>query len=321
VTFSYGTWDEPRFGRTDNDLAPCPTCGPVATRPWHHAGHWRVVRCPLCGLGITWPRPTKLELDSFYGEGYYTEHGMDDQAAGAWLERAAALLALLPVHPRRVLDIGAGQGHFVASLRRLGFEAEGVEPLSFGRNAAKRIHGIALHPTLPDSGSFDVVTLIHSLEHVSDPLATLQAAARRLSEDGRLLIELPHVDSVEMFRSTRRRHILSLPGHLHHFTPGSLEALLQKASMKSGFVHLRNPDALEWLLTRWADLKRLVKARTAAADATPANSERGARSSRRENSLSLWRESVLPFLRSRFPGWSFAVVAHRAVELRVVNGR
>jgi SAM-dependent methyltransferase len=241
---------------------------------------------------------------------------MGDQAANVWLERAAGLLAFLPVRPRRVLDIGAGQGHFVASLRQLGFEAEGVEPLSLGRDAARRIHKIALYPALPDSGIFDVVTLIHSLEHVADPLATLQASVLRLSKNGRLLIELPHIGSAEMLRSTRRRQILSLPGHLHHFTPASLKKLLNKANMEPVLVELRNPDALEWLLARRADLKRTVgtSAPVDAGGTLPVDSSSNTSGSERQYSRRLWRDAILPFLRSRFPGWSFIVVAERQAK-------
>jgi hypothetical protein len=155
------------------------------------------------------------------------------------------------------------------------------------------------------------VTLIHSLEHVPNPLAALQAATQRLREGGQLLIEVPHAGSFEMFRPGRRRFIMSLPGHLHHFTPANLARLLKKAGMKTVCVDVRNPDVLEWLLARRADLKRFVGARTGAPSV---EAESVTRSSRAGYSRRVWCNAVLPFLRTRFPGWSFAMVACRAAS-------
>jgi SAM-dependent methyltransferase len=269
------------------------------------------VRCCRCGLGITWPRPDPTQLERFYEEGYYDERGMGESAAEPWLARAAALIGLLPSPPATVLDVGAGQGHFVASLRELGIAAEGLEPLLDGRRAASRIHGLTLLEDWPGSSRFEAIALIHSLEHVPDPLATLRECERRLARDGHLLIELPHAGSVELLRARRRRFILSLPGHLHHFTPSNLELLLAKVGLVPCSVHLRNPDALEWLLALRARRKRRSSEATSArgvAGASPAEMRGRAD---RGFAARLWREGVLPTLRRRFPGWSFAMVARR----------
>jgi SAM-dependent methyltransferase len=292
-------------------IADCPGCGRVEARRWWRVGPWRVVKCCRCGLGITWPRPDPVQLERFYADGYYDERGMGESAAQPWLARAAALIGLLPSRPASVLDVGAGQGHFVAGLRELGIPAEGIEPLLDGRRAAYRIHGLALREDWPSS-RYDAVALIHSLEHVPDPLSTLRECERRLAREGHLLIEVPHAGSVELLRPRRRRFILSLPGHLHHFTPSNLELLLGKVGLVPSSVHLRNPDALEWLLALRARRKPPAGETISAggvARAGPAGSHGAAG---RGLAARLWRESLLPRLRRRFPGWSFAMVARRA---------
>src|SRR5262249_16939811 len=51
---------------------------------------------------------------------------------------------------------------------------------------------------------FDLVTMWHFLEHDYDPLRSLQTAARTLKDTGRLVIEVPRLDSLT-FRLFRER--------------------------------------------------------------------------------------------------------------------
>ena len=46
------------------------------------------------------------------------------------------------------------------------------------------------------SASFDLVTMWHFLEHDYDPLRSLREAARVLTSDGVLIIEVPRLDSL-----------------------------------------------------------------------------------------------------------------------------
>ena len=54
--------------------------------------------------------------------------------------------------------------------------------------------GTLPHPDLRP-GSFDVVTMWHSLEHVHRPLAVLREAYRVLVPGGRLVVACPNIDS------------------------------------------------------------------------------------------------------------------------------
>jgi 2-polyprenyl-3-methyl-5-hydroxy-6-metoxy-1,4-benzoquinol methylase len=87
------------------------------------------------------------------------------------------------------------------------------------------------HPEL-SPGSFDVVTMWHSLEHVHDPLAVLRAASQLLTPGGRLLVAVPNVDSLP-FRWFGPAWLgLDLPRHLTHFTPATLSASVRAAGFR-----------------------------------------------------------------------------------------
>ena len=63
-------------------------------------------------------------------------------------------------------------------------------------------HGLFYDQTVGD-GRFDLVTMWHFLEHDYDPLRSLGHARRALAPDGRLVVEVPRLDSLT-FRMFKR---------------------------------------------------------------------------------------------------------------------
>jgi SAM-dependent methyltransferase len=289
-------------------IVECPSCGPQPARPWTRLGEWTVVSCARCGLRITWPRPGPEVLARVYAENaYYEDTGMGASAAADWPERARGILGLIPADVRSVLDLGAGEGHLVAALKAVGVEADGIEPSPAGRQAARQIHGLDLGTRLAEAPrkAYDLVTLVHSLEHVPDPPASLADASAVLRPGGHLFIEVPHADSVELWRPARRRQLLCLPVHLYHFTPETLAPIVRRSGLEIVGLHLYNPDALEWVLSL-----RGRAAVPSAPAAAPASAKAGPPPD--PGPPRLWRDRVLPWVRRRFPGWKFQVVARRS---------
>jgi SAM-dependent methyltransferase len=250
-------------------------------------------------------------LEGLYSEAYYEEHGMGAGAVQGWPERARGILSMLPEGVGSVLDVGAGPGHLVSALRALGMRADGVEPSAGARACARRLHGLALLAEMPDPACppYDAATLVHVLEHVPAPAATLLAIAARLAPGAGLYVEVPHAASVEMWRPAERRRILDLPRHLHHFTPPTLLPLLAAAGFVDPLVFLSNPAALERVLALRARLRGRRSVRGPAADAhTPTGFGEPARG----GLARAWGERILPALRRRFPGATFQVVARRS---------
>ena len=101
---------------------------------------------------------------------------------------------------RTLLDIGAGTGLLVAEARKLGLEAEGVEPSRWCVDTARRVNDVTLHCGTLDQcadrlGRYDVVGLIDVVEHVSDPIGLIRQAAAFVRPGGVLAIVTPDVAS------------------------------------------------------------------------------------------------------------------------------
>jgi SAM-dependent methyltransferase len=93
-----------------------------------------------------------------------------------------------------ILDVGAGSGRLVGELQRLGYDSVvGIEPFlpDDARAAPSVIRGDLSR--LPRDARFDLIMFHHTLEHVPDPAAALDAARGLLRERGTVLLRLPLV--------------------------------------------------------------------------------------------------------------------------------
>lgn len=137
---------------------------------------------------------------------------------------AATLHAFVGEQPRRVLELGAGTGHWVETLLSAGHDARGIDPsigmLSKARQkVAPRCLSQARAEALPfASASFDRVFAINAIHHFSDPQQALREAFRVLVPGGGVLVSgldpSIGVDSwviYDFFAGTRQRDLERFP--------------------------------------------------------------------------------------------------------------
>ena len=261
------------------------------------------MRCRDCGLLRTWPPPDAAVLRRFYEDPSYFATRTDD-ARGAWAQRARQVLAALGGPAGAVLDFGAGEGHLVRALRDAGIAAEGVEPSPAARANARREQDVGLWSDLSELADrrFGAATLLHSLEHVDDPAATLARLHGVLAPGAVIYVEVPHAGSADMWLPRSRQMILDLPAHLHHFTPATLAPLVERAGFAVVTTQLYNARPVELALALRTRLRASGPARAAEDRAAPASGGGTGEDAER---------ALVARLRSRLAGWKFWLVARR----------
>ena len=145
-----------------------------------------------------------------------------------------------PAGEQRVLDIGCGNGDWLALIRETGWEPTGVEPDPVAA-AQARERGFDVRPSIADwvdtPQSFDFITMSHVIEHVHDPLGLLRAAYDLLRPGGRICVLTPNVDAMGHRIYGRHWRGLEPPRHLILFNRTSLRTALSD----SGFSDVRFP--------------------------------------------------------------------------------
>ncbi len=134
----------------------------------------------------------------------------------------------------RLLDIGCGNGRYLSTMKKLGWQVSGVEKNpKASKYAREELHlgvntGDLLDYKYKDK-SFDAVTMWHSLEHLYEPLQTLKEIGRILNNDGLLVVAVPNIDSLVAKAFKVYWYGLQLPIHLIAFTPDSITKMLNSA--------------------------------------------------------------------------------------------
>jgi SAM-dependent methyltransferase len=214
-------------------------------------GLWfAVVQCQDCGLCFTNPRPSLTSIGQFYPSVYRPHRGPRPQRS-RWRLRLPASWRrprkerhYLPWHGQgRLLDFGCGGGSFLARMHRQGWRVLGIDVSEAALERVRNELGLpALHGTFPcpqlETGSFDVVTMWHSLEHVHWPREVLREAYRLLAPGGKLIVAVPNIDSLPFRWFGSAWYGLDLPRHLTHFAPWTLQLMLEQVGFQVGPIRM-----------------------------------------------------------------------------------
>jgi SAM-dependent methyltransferase len=196
------------------------------------------VACTGCGLVGHEVIPSEEELAAYYAAQYRKEyHGEESPSCRrvlrAWYKGERVYRALGPwLRPgERVFEVGAGIGCTVKVFELAGHATAGIDPgAGFQAFAHDRLQARVGQGTLwevPARPAYDLVLLIHVIEHFRSPRRALEHIRRLLRPGGRLYLECPslakvHADPSEMFHFA----------HVHTFTPFTLVELARRC----GFV-------------------------------------------------------------------------------------
>lgn len=128
-----------------------------------------------------------------------------------------------------LLDVGAGSGAMLGAFSAgcPGWRLHGLDLDERKLSALRAIPRFEkLHTGAPETLSerFELITLIHSLEHFTTPLRMLQALSRCLVPGGRLFVQVNDVE--------RMTFDLVVADHLCHFSAASLGDLAARAGLR-----------------------------------------------------------------------------------------
>src|SRR3989339_486715 len=147
-------------------------------------------------------------------------------------------------HSKSILDIGSGRGFMLYYLKNY-YKYIRTAGTQISKNAfefSKNKLGLEIYDkdllelTLAN-GSFNVISILHVLEHVTQPEKYIEKIYQLLDKNGKLIIEVPNYSSWTRKLAGKYWLSLDLDYHLTFFTPEYLSGLLEKNNFKIKTVH------------------------------------------------------------------------------------
>jgi SAM-dependent methyltransferase len=133
-----------------------------------------------------------------------------------------------------ILDIGCGQGGFVAQCLQRGFRAAGIEPSEKSRNAG-RVAGIDIYASIAEyvakhpKTTISTIVISHVLEHLLEPLEMLKELIRNAPQ-AMVYIEVP--DAASYISPNAMRWYELHFEHLNHFCKDSFSCLAAQSCIE-----------------------------------------------------------------------------------------
>ena len=226
--------------RKNEPAISCPLCASQKAHNFENIESFgftlQYLICQNCGFVFQNPRLSQAVEPEFYQQTYRQIYQASEepttkdiyQQTKRALTQAEWLKSLNYHHFSNILDIGASSGLLLETfVREFGSKVTGIEPGDAYRALAET-KGISMYVSLesliltkPDR--FDLVSMMHVMEHLEHPLQVLtQIREELLSEDGLLFVEVPNFychDSYEL-------------AHLSCFTEHTLHEMLKQAGFE-----------------------------------------------------------------------------------------
>jgi len=211
-------------------------------------GPIKLYRCLQCGFIGQFPGPGRpqaaVNYETAYTLDFAEKHEFMYPHRGRYLHDILDRVA--NIRPSgRILDVGCGDGHFLSLWLKAGYECSGVEPsqalaaYARAKTGAEVVQGLYEKSTFPE-GSFDVVVMIHVLEHILRPRAALEAARHHLRPEGLLVLDVPSVRSPHFlaYRWTGAKWFVRPPHgairpHYGYYEPRTLMLLAQSHGFRT----------------------------------------------------------------------------------------
>lgn len=214
----------------------------------HTVSHevFEIWHCNICQGRFTQGIPTKSEIHKYYQSENYISHS--DTKKG-FVNSMYHFIRKRTLKGKRklvekqtglssgkILDIGAGTGAFLNTMKESGWSVTGLEPDERAREKANNLYGLELHDPaelfILSPQSFDAITLWHVLEHVHDLHDYMVQLKQLLKPNGILFIAVPNHTSHDAKIYKEHWAAYDVPRHLYHFSPTAITQLLLKHGLQ-----------------------------------------------------------------------------------------
>lgn len=233
-------------------LEKCYLCGSRGFSTIHKGvrggGAIDALQCDTCGL----VRLSEIMDDS---DDFYRDSGMRDGQAEPLEklrietkdddERRFRFTEKM-ITNKRVLDFGCGDGGYLIRAKTVAHEVCGVELEKTVRETLQA-EGLTCYERIKNTGIFDVITMFHVLEHLTNPVEALQEIMGHVASNGMLIVEVPNAEDalLSLYHCEAFADFTYWKCHVYLYTLDTLRLLAKKAGFKIKFMQQVQRFSLE----------------------------------------------------------------------------
>ena len=197
------------------------------------------------GFLETSPQPEAKQLLEYYKTEDYISHtdskrNLFEKAyhfvRSISLKKKLKLINSFKPLEKNLLDIGCGTGDFLQVAQQNNWNVSGIEPNEQARQIANQKTSYSVFDSEQLSKfknhSFDVITLWHVLEHLSNLEEQVSTLKTLLKEKGTLIVAVPNHKSYDAEHYKNFWAAYDVPRHLWHFNQDSISKLFATQNMQ-----------------------------------------------------------------------------------------
>jgi len=245
-----------------NYLQKCPVCTGYQFKHFRKYFESYLVECKNCKFVFMNPIPTEDWINRYYQQsslldennehndwwgspGSAQERVLEFKYPKSFERRTNEMLNSIEeyIKPGKMLDIGCSLGTLLKVAKGRGWETTGIE---LAREVSKYSHekyGLDIYTSdLLELGlkenSFDCITMVHVLEHLTNLHEYMNEVYRLLKPDAILYIRVPNLNSLK-YKLAGQYYFLHVSEHISFFSIDSLSQLLRMNgfTILQGYTH------------------------------------------------------------------------------------
>ncbi|MBU3714433.1 MAG: class I SAM-dependent methyltransferase [Ferruginibacter sp.] len=223
----------------------CKICGESRNIILYTINQFDIIKCSQCDLVFT-SIPEEFDLSEIYDESYFQggqKFGYGNYAASEKVLRiefrksVRLIKKFISVKNKpKLLELGSAYGYFMDEVEQ-DFDCVGMELSETAINfARKRGHNV-INDTYNENtsksiGSIDVVAMFDVIEHLPDPISTLQLLNSHLNKDGIIIITTGNIDSFLARLMKKKWRLMTPPQHTFFFSKKTLSNIFRNMGYK-----------------------------------------------------------------------------------------
>jgi 2-polyprenyl-3-methyl-5-hydroxy-6-metoxy-1,4-benzoquinol methylase len=197
-------------------------------------------RCNSCGLVWQTARHDQSEIFDYLRNEEYLDEDIGRLNLEEKHKSLSPLIRIIQdncqIPGASILDIGANTGVFLDLAQSMGAKPFGLEPSAEAVRVAKsqfdlNIENAPVSEMSHPDEKFDIITLWDVVEHLTEPKEDLKTIIQKLKPNGYIFISTHDINSV-FCRSLSRKNPLLMYQHFFHFSPSTIEILLEEAGFE-----------------------------------------------------------------------------------------